>query len=85
MAGNGKGGTPVGSAPSGTPHAWIEDFDYVPPTNRLSADGTLYYTVGSTLADKGGTPNFIDRFEVSVLSFRQWDLFNPPGVGPIAR
>ncbi|HZR80637.1 MAG TPA: hypothetical protein VFD92_06040 [Candidatus Binatia bacterium] len=48
--------------------AWIEDWDYTPPTNFLGTNGTLHYTVGTTLADKNGVPNFLDRLEVSVLA-----------------
>jgi hypothetical protein len=61
--------------------AWIEDFSYEPPT--VATTGTLSYTVRSTLADKNGTPNFIDQLEVSVLGVDLLRLFHLPGDGVI--
>lgn len=64
--------------------AWIEDWHYEPPTTRFGHDGTLYYTVHSTLADKGGTPNFIDQLEVSLLNISLPSILaNVPGGGRV--
>jgi hypothetical protein len=60
--------------------AAIEDFHYDPPAN--GGTGTLYYTIRSTLADKNGTPGFLDWFEVSVLGITPLSIhdgtFQPP-------